>query len=143
MCEHCTMEMDDLGYVADGLMLSVSTVETYDNAKGTYGLIGFGNGPDVTFLTKPIKDPSFGLSDEGQKDLPPGDWTWEKSYSRFTQEIMGKLDWDTAYRYGQKCAAAGWDRDVHGALEAWIFHKMGEVVENAEKNGPLKRYSNG
>lgn len=143
MCEHCIMEMDDLGEVADGLMLSVSTVDTYDNAKGTYGLIGFGNGPDVTFITKPLKNTAFGLSEEEKKNLPIDlDWGWDKAYSRFQQEILkAQLHWDTVYRYGIKCAAAGYDHEVHGALEAWLFHKMGEVVENAEKNGPLNRWS--
>lgn len=136
------MKMDDLGFVVEGLMLSVSTVDTYEHAKGTYGLIGFGNGPDVTFLTKPIKDPMFGLSDEEANQIPDEVYAdWDRSYSRFQIEILkAQLHWDTVYRYGVMCAAAGYDREVHGALEAWLFHKMGEVVENAEKNGPLNRW---
>lgn len=146
MCLQCLTKPDRYGNdkFLDTYAVMRATKDPYEGSshnewpKGTLALV-FCNDPDFVFRVDPIKDPSFGLSDETI------DGIYADSIRKGPHKIASDLHFDSAQSLNEDvlsvdslrlvttlvlaAAASGYDSKKDGGLEHWLCHKLAEFIE--------------
>ena len=143
MCNNCDAGSEDLGEVIPGLHLHYATITTRHIGAGGFALTVGSDGFDFAIpqYIDVHPDPVDGMTDDeinALTDLAPLQ-RWFYQLELFTDACRCALDLATAAKITLLSRSAGWDPDVDGSLESWLFHRIGvHIAKNAPEKRPVE-----
>lgn len=136
MCELCCAATEDWeDRPLPGFFLCRATKDGHWMKAGEWGL-GIVNDPEFSWAATPMKDPSYGMTDE-EMDVP---WTpefeaeWDEFYDRlevFRKEMsMAPF---IGFKLVQAAITLGFNPETSGRFELWLFHYLATWLETHTK----------
>lgn len=132
MCELCCAETEHWeDRPLPEFYLCRATKDGHWMKAGEWGL-GVINDPEFSWVSTPVKDPSFGMTDE-EIDRP---WSkefeleWDKfqdGLEEFRREMV--MSPDMGYKLVRAAMKVGFNPEADGRLDYWLFHYLAVWLE--------------
>lgn len=138
MCEACLADMVCYKKQIGRFFLLRARKDWEDIKVGDFGMAQ-SNGPDFLFSVKPWKDPQYGWSDEQNNNATKEENDladkWMNDVDLFDEQVIATMSLGALARLIKDALGEGFDpdkTDITGSFAFWLFHKLGEVIEEGE-----------
>ena len=143
MCEQCCADTKTYAVIKDdkafmeilpGFVLIRASQDGMFMKKGDWALVSC-NDPEVYWSETPTKDPEWGMTEE-ESDAQPEEFQklasqWIDQSQEFRDRLQKMISPYMSWKLVNEAMKQGYTWEEHGPFGFWLWHKMGEWLEQA------------